>query len=261
MEALKNIGLLFVEPGKAMEAVRARSMLVLPLVLLLVGTAAVQLWYYQTVDFPWLLDHMFGAQSGMDPDQAEAAKKFMTPGMMAGSSVAGTLIVLPLMLLLQAVYLLLAARVVGNDLPFGKWFAFATWTSVPSLLLIPVMAPWFDRPVATYSLGTRQKLAILVALHGDPPLLVLDEILNGLDPLAAYELKQELRRRAATGTTVLLATHGLEVAERFLDRALLLLDGRIAADWNAADLAAFRTDPDGGLEHAVMERLRARAPQ
>jgi len=140
MEALKNIGLLFVEPGKAMEAVRARSMLVLPLVLLLVGTAAVQLWYYQTVDFPWLLDHMFGAQSGMDPDQAEAAKKFMTPGMMAGSSVAGTLIVLPLMLLLQAVYLLLAARVVGNDLPFGKWFAFATWTSVPSLLLIPVMA-------------------------------------------------------------------------------------------------------------------------
>lgn len=122
------------------------------------------------------------------------------------------------------------------------------------------MAPWFDRPVATYSLGTRQKLAILLALHAGPPLLVLDEILNGLDPLAAYELKQELRRRAATGTTVLLATHGLEVAERFLDRALLLLDGRIAADWNAADLAAFRADPEGGLEHAVMERLRAHAP-
>jgi ABC-2 type transport system ATP-binding protein len=131
--------------------------------------------------------------------------------------------------------------------------------STQALAAILGMEPWFDRPVSTYSLGTRQKLAILVALYGDPPLLVLDEILNGLDPLAAYELKEELKRRAAAGTTVLLATHGLEVAERFLDRALLLLDGRIAADWNAADLAAFRADPDGGLEHAVMERLRARS--
>jgi ABC-2 type transport system ATP-binding protein len=121
------------------------------------------------------------------------------------------------------------------------------------------MAPWFDRAVSTYSLGTRQKLAVLVALYGDPPLLVLDEILNGLDPLAAYELKRELKRRADAGATVLLATHGLEVAERFLDRALLLLDGRIEADWNAAELAVFRADPHGGLEHAVMERLRARS--
>jgi ABC-2 type transport system ATP-binding protein len=87
-------------------------------------------------------------------------------------------------------------------------------------------------------------------------LLVLDEILNGLDPVAAYALKQELKRRAQDGATVLLATHGLEVAERFLDRALLMLDGCIEADWNATELAAFRADPEGGLEHAVMQRLR-----
>jgi ABC-2 type transport system ATP-binding protein len=118
------------------------------------------------------------------------------------------------------------------------------------------LGPWIDAPVATYSLGTRQKLAIVLALLGDPPLLVLDEILNGLDPVAAYALKQELKRRAQDGATVLLATHGLEVAERFLDRALLMLDGRIEADWSATELAAFRADPEGGLEHAVMQRLR-----
>ena len=122
------------------------------------------------------------------------------------------------------------------------------------------LTPWIDRPVACYSLGTKQKLAILLALYGEPPLLVLDEILNGLDPLAAYALKQELKRRSDSGATVLLATHGLEVAERFLDRAVLQLDGRIEADWNATDLAAFRSDPDGGLEHAVIQRLQLRKP-
>jgi ABC-2 type transport system ATP-binding protein len=115
---------------------------------------------------------------------------------------------------------------------------------------------WLDRPVHTYSLGTRQKLAIVQALIGEPVLIVLDEVLNGLDPLAAFELKRELRRRADNGAAVLLATHGLEVAERLLDRALLLLDGRIAEDWDAAALAAFRADPEGGLEHAVAMRLR-----
>jgi len=120
------------------------------------------------------------------------------------------------------------------------------------------LGDWLARPVGSYSLGTRQKLAIVLALFDDPPLLVLDEVLNGLDPLAAFELKQALRARAGRGASILLATHGLEVAERFLDRAVLLLDGRIAADWDAAELARLRADPDGGLEHAVAELLRAR---
>lgn len=117
-------------------------------------------------------------------------------------------------------------------------------------------APWLDHPVHACSLGTRQKLAIVQALIGQPPLLLLDEALNGLDPLAARALKDELRQRADAGSAVLLATHGLEVAERFLDRAVLLLDGRIAADWDRDCLRDFRADPRGGLEFAVAERLR-----
>jgi ABC-2 type transport system ATP-binding protein len=120
------------------------------------------------------------------------------------------------------------------------------------------LMPWLRRPVGEYSLGTRQKLAIVLALVGAPSLIVLDEVLNGLDPLSAYALKQALRIRADAGACVLLATHGLEVAERFLDRAVLLLDGRIVADWDARALAGFRTDPEGGLEHAVVEILRKR---
>ncbi|MBB5207674.1 ATP-binding cassette domain-containing protein [Chiayiivirga flava] len=117
---------------------------------------------------------------------------------------------------------------------------------------------WLEHEVGDCSLGTRQKLAVVLALLGDPPLLLLDEVLNGLDPLAAYALKSELRRRADAGAAVLLATHGLEVAERFLDRAVLLLDGVIAADWNRTELARLRREGDG-LEAAVVERLRAAA--
>lgn len=119
------------------------------------------------------------------------------------------------------------------------------------------MSPWLDRRIHEYSLGTRQKLAIALALLGRPALIVLDEVLNGLDPLAAFALKQELQERTRAGACVLLATHGLEVAERFLDRAILLLDGQIAADWDAEALRGFRADPEGGLEHAVVLRLRA----
>jgi ABC-2 type transport system ATP-binding protein len=118
------------------------------------------------------------------------------------------------------------------------------------------LAPWIEREVGVYSLGTRQKLAVVLALLGDPPLLLLDEVLNGLDPLAAFALKQALRQRSDGGAAVLLATHGLEVAERFLDRAVLLLDGRVAGDWNRDALQGLRND-GGGLEAAVVARLRA----
>lgn len=117
------------------------------------------------------------------------------------------------------------------------------------------LTPWLDGAISSYSLGTRQKLAIVQAMVGRPRLIVLDEVLNGLDPLAAYALKRALRTRCDAGAAVLLATHGLEVAERFLDRAVLLLDGRIAEDWDASALNRFRADPAGGLEHALVHRL------
>jgi ABC-2 type transport system ATP-binding protein len=120
------------------------------------------------------------------------------------------------------------------------------------------LSPWLERETGEYSLGTRQKLAVVLALIGRPPLLLLDEVLNGLDPLAAFGLKETLRKRADAGAAILLATHGLEVAERFLDRAVLLLDGTIVADWDCDALRQLRGAGGGGLEAAVVARMRAR---
>jgi ABC-2 type transport system ATP-binding protein len=112
--------------------------------------------------------------------------------------------------------------------------------------------PMLDRFVGSYSLGTKQKLAVLLALLGAPALVLLDEAFNGLDPASALILKRHLRSRvSAGGCGVLLATHALDVVERYSDRAALLLNGRIAREWGREELAALRAIPGEGLEAAL----------
>ena len=108
-----------------------------------------------------------------------------------------------------------------------------------------------DRFVDTYSLGTRQKLSVLLALIGAPRLIVLDEAFNGLDPASAGILKRHLRRLADEGrAAVLLATHALDIVERYADRVALMLAGRIVRVWSAPELAA-RREAGEGLEELL----------
>ena len=87
-----------------------------------------------------------------------------------------------------------------------------------------------DDLIESYSLGMRQKVALAAALVHDPPLLMLDEPLIGLDPLAARVMKDLLRERAARGLGVLVSTHLLDVAERLCDRVTILHHGRRLAE-------------------------------
>ncbi|WP_166210632.1 ATP-binding cassette domain-containing protein [Cognatiluteimonas telluris] len=118
-----------------------------------------------------------------------------------------------------------------------------------------LLAPMLDRRVDQYSLGTRQKLGILVGLMGEPPLLLLDEPLNGLDPRSALALKVELQRRAEQGACVVLATHALEVAERFVNRAILLVEGAVQAEWGRSDIDAIRDHPTRSLEESMASAM------
>jgi ABC-2 type transport system ATP-binding protein len=100
---------------------------------------------------------------------------------------------------------------------------------------------YLDRFVDTYSLGTRQKLCVLLALLGEPTLVVLDEAFNGLDPASALIVKRQLQQRlAANRCSVLLATHSLDIVEHYADKAALLLDGRIVREWSDSEIAAVR---------------------
>ncbi|HJR12612.1 MAG TPA: ABC transporter ATP-binding protein [Rhodanobacteraceae bacterium] len=116
------------------------------------------------------------------------------------------------------------------------------------------LASVLDRRVESYSLGMRQKLGIMLGLIGEPPLLLLDEPFNGLDPRGALAFKTHLAAMVARGdTSVLLATHSLDIAERHASRVVLLMDGRVQRSWDGAELTAMREQPERSLERAMAE--------
>jgi ABC-2 type transport system ATP-binding protein len=107
-------------------------------------------------------------------------------------------------------------------------------------------SPYLDSFVDTLSLGTRQKLSVLLSLIGDPKLIVLDEAFNGLDPASSLVMKRHLRNRLEQrGATLLLATHALDIVEHYADRAGLLIDGRLTKEWHQSELAAIRVSGQG----------------
>jgi ABC-2 type transport system ATP-binding protein len=114
--------------------------------------------------------------------------------------------------------------------------------------------PYLDSFVDTYSLGTRQKLCILLALLGAPLLIVLDEAFNGLDPASAMVVKRHLQHRLGEGRCgVLLATHSLDIVEHYADKAALLIDGRIVREWSEQEIASFRQRGANTFEEVLAE--------
>jgi ABC-2 type transport system ATP-binding protein len=93
-----------------------------------------------------------------------------------------------------------------------------------------------DRRVGAYSLGMRQRLSLAAALLGDPPVLVLDEPGNGLDPQGIHDLRTMLRERAAQGHTVFVSSHLLSEVEQLADDLVVVDKGRLVAAGALEDL-------------------------
>jgi ABC-2 type transport system ATP-binding protein len=104
-----------------------------------------------------------------------------------------------------------------------------------------------DDPVGQFSSGMRQKTALACALLPRPPLLILDEPLNGLDAPTTVVFKAVLRAWADRGGAVVYTSHLLDVAERVCDRIAVLAEGRLAGLGTLAELRE-RTGRDGTLE-------------
>jgi ABC-2 type transport system ATP-binding protein len=109
-----------------------------------------------------------------------------------------------------------------------------------------------DRRVRTFSQGMRQRLAIAQAMLGLPELLVLDEPTNGLDPLQIAEMREVLRRYAATGRTVVISSHLLAEVEQTCSHVVVMHNGRLVAVGSVADIAGA-----GGLQLMVQDPQRA----
>ncbi|UWG49190.1 ABC-type multidrug transport system, ATPase component (plasmid) [Halalkaliarchaeum sp. AArc-CO] len=86
-----------------------------------------------------------------------------------------------------------------------------------------------DRKAGGYSKGMRQRLALAMALAGDPDLLVLDEPSTGLDPNGAREMRELIREENDRGTTVFFSSHIMEQVEAVCDRVAIINRGELVA--------------------------------
>lgn len=81
----------------------------------------------------------------------------------------------------------------------------------------------------TYSLGMKQRLAIAATLIGQPDVLIFDEPTNGLDPRGIAEVREILQRIAATGKSVIMASHMLDEVEKICDHVAIIKNGKLLA--------------------------------
>ena len=98
-----------------------------------------------------------------------------------------------------------------------------------------------DRSVDGFSKGMRQRTKVAAALVTNPPVLVLDEPLNGADPVQRLHLIALFKRLGAEGRTVIVSSHVLNEVERMAERVIVLVHGRLAA---AGDHRAIRDAMD-----------------
>ncbi|MCX5555933.1 ATP-binding cassette domain-containing protein [Streptomyces sp. NBC_00038] len=104
------------------------------------------------------------------------------------------------------------------------------------------------RRVKTYSLGMRQRLGVAGALLGDPPVVLLDEPSNGLDPEGIIWMRELMRALAREGRTVLVSSHLMNETASFADHLVVLGRGRLLAD----------TPMRGFIDARVQPRVRVR---
>ena len=99
------------------------------------------------------------------------------------------------------------------------------------------LAAWADRRSAALSRGIAQRLAFAQAALGRRELVLLDETLSGLDPLAQRDARERIRGLLERGVTVVIASHDLATVERLAGRVVILQQGRTVRVLEAADLA------------------------
>lgn len=114
------------------------------------------------------------------------------------------------------------------------------------------LEPHAAKRVSEFSKGMMQRLGLAQALLHGPDLLVLDEPVSGLDPLAIHDIRSLLSGLNAEGRAVFLSSHSISEVEKLCSRVLIMVKGRLAAvvkrqQWEAAA---------GGLEKIFVEAVR-----
>lgn len=118
------------------------------------------------------------------------------------------------------------------------------------------LGEWIDRRCEEYSQGMRQRVVIAAALLHDPPVIIIDEPMVGLDPRSARIVKQTLLEKARAGSAVFMSTHSLPVIEELCDRVGIINDGKLIYENTMSGLQQTNHSNDGTLETLFLELTR-----
>ncbi|MCS7124086.1 MAG: ABC transporter ATP-binding protein [Candidatus Bathyarchaeota archaeon] len=121
------------------------------------------------------------------------------------------------------------------------------------LVLAFELTEYFDTPIATLSMGTKRKVSVISALLHEPPLLILDEPLIGLDARSSRILKELIVHHARKGGAVVFSTHIMEVAEKICHRVGIIHKGKLVGEGTVSELRQLIRSAEVSLEDIFLK--------
>jgi branched-chain amino acid transport system ATP-binding protein len=121
------------------------------------------------------------------------------------------------------------------------------------------LGPQLAQPAATLTVAGRKRLELARALATQPKLLLLDEVLAGLNPSEVRDMLPVIREIAASGITILMIEHVMQAVMSLAERVFVLAEGHIIAAGTPLEVAADRAVVEAYLGHGAADRLRAGA--
>lgn len=108
--------------------------------------------------------------------------------------------------------------------------------------------------ISSYSHGMKQKVSLMASLISSPTLWILDEPTTGLDPQTTSNLLEFIQNYAKKGNAILFSSHNLDIVQKICDRAIIINNGELVANWNIEELE--KQTKNFELEELFMEHVK-----
>ncbi len=126
-------------------------------------------------------------------------------------------------------------------------------SKIDEMISLFELEDWVDKRTEDYSQGMRQRITIAACLLHDPKVIIIDELMVGLDPRSARVIKDTLKQKTREGITVFMSTHSLPTAEEICDRIGILHRGKLVFLDTLTKLQEQKLSKDGSLEALFLE--------
>jgi len=127
--------------------------------------------------------------------------------------------------------------------------------NIPNVLALVELSDRRDDTYKTYSLGMKQRLAIASALLNDPTVLILDEPTNGLDPMGIAEIRELIKKIAANGKTIILASHLLDEVQKVCSHFAIVRKGNLIHSGPVEDVSRGSVTIEVRADHSSLHEL------